>query len=197
MTPHKFESWRKTIYKELIAAYTHYHIWEQLWPTEEHILIINQFPVFFHYTTAAHMKQFILSITKITEHRDNSINLWRWLDGIENDQSLASRLSTEVKQLRAQLESHNDILGRIRKYRNKIIAHIDERHAWPDDNLWQDKVITVGEAKALLQDLESGFNVLSLAYDRYGGLLKTAGLGDTSSLFKELLSKPTLEDFKY
>lgn len=35
MTSQKFEKWRRALAKELIAAYTHYHIWEQLWPSEE------------------------------------------------------------------------------------------------------------------------------------------------------------------
>lgn len=196
MTSQEFEGWRKNLYKELVAAYTHYHIWKQLWPSKEHVRVLKRFRVFFHYTTAAHMQQFILSMTKITEHRKDSINLWRWLDGIEDDPSLTLRLSTEVRKFRAQIQTHKDVLQRIRRYRNKVIAHVDERHAWPDNNLWQDKVITVGEAKALLQDLESGFNALSAAYDRHHWLLKTVGLEDTSYLFKELLGKPTLEDFK-
>ena len=43
MTPEKFEKWRQALASELIAVYTHYHIWEQLWPSEEPVPILKRF----------------------------------------------------------------------------------------------------------------------------------------------------------
>lgn len=189
MTSQKFEKWRRALAKELIAAYTHYHIWEQLWPSEEHVSVLNQFRVFFHFTTAAHSQLFFLHVAKITEHRKDSINLWRWLDEIEKDPSFASRLSVEIKELREQLQTYDALINRIKTHRHKRIAHVDERHSWPDSNIWQDNIVTIGEAKKLLGALESGFNKVSAAYDGQIWSLRSIGLEDTSSLLKKLLVK--------
>lgn len=189
ITPEKFKKWREVLASQLVAAYTHYHIWEQLWPSEESLSVLNRFRVFFHHTIAAHLQLFFLHVTKVTEDRRDSINLWRLLDEVEKSPCLVPRLSlVEVRQLRKQLKTHGDVLRRIRTHRDKRIAHVDERHSWPDDRLWQDNVVTVGEAKVLLQDLEDIFNKLSAAHDGQRWSLKTIGLEDTSTLLKVLLN---------
>ena len=188
MTPEKFKRWRQAIAEELIAAYTHYHIWEQLWPSEESVRVLNQFRVFFHYTIAAHSQLFLLRVTKITEDRRDSINLWRLLDEVERQPTLVPGFSRgEVKQIRRKLRAQDDVLRRIRTHRDKRIAHVDERHSWPDSALWQDSAVTVSEAKVLLQDLEDIFNRLSYAHDGHGWSLKTVGLEDTTMLLKQML----------
>lgn len=150
--------------------------------------VLNRFRVFFHYTMAAHSQLFFLHVTKVTEDRRDSINLWRLLDEVEKCPTLVPRLSiSEVKQLRRQLKAHSDILRRIRTHRDKRIAHVDERHSWPDSRLWQDNIVTVGEAKVLLQDLENIFNKLSVAHDGQSWSLRTIRLEDTTMLLKQLL----------
>lgn len=117
--------------------------------------------------------------------------MWRLLDEIERCPTLVPSLSiSEVKQQRAQLQADNDILRRIRTHRNKGIAHVDERHAWPDSHLWQDNIVTVGGAKKLLEDLKSVFNKISAAQDGRIWSLETIGMKDTSQLLEELLAKP-------
>lgn len=74
MTSELFQKWRRAIADELVAAYSHYHIWEQLWPSEESVKVLNQYRVFFHYTTAAHVQLFLLRISKIMEDRRDSVN---------------------------------------------------------------------------------------------------------------------------
>lgn len=190
MTAEKFRKWRKSIADQLIAAYTHYHIWEQLWPTEESVKVLNWFKVFFHYTIGSHSQLFLLSIAKITEHRNDSVNLWRMLDEVERNPSLVPQLSIpEIRELRERLEAHNDLLGRIRTHRDKRIAHVDSRHSWPDSRIWQDNVVTIGEAKKLLQDLEGIFNRLSVAHDGHRWSLKHTRLQDTSMMLKALVDQ--------
>jgi len=188
MTSELFQKWRRTIADELVAAYAHYHIWEQLWPSEESVKVLNQYRVFFHYTTAAHIQLFLLRISKITEDRRDSVNFWRLLDEIEKAPSLAPGLSkSKIKKLRQQLQAQSDLLRRIRTHRDKRIAHVDSRHSWPDDKLWQDKAVTVGEAKVLLEELENIFNTVSSAHDGQGWSLKTVGLDDTGRALRVLL----------
>jgi len=53
MKPKKVDKWRQALANELIATYTHYHIMEQLWPSDESAQVLNQYWDFFHYTIAA------------------------------------------------------------------------------------------------------------------------------------------------
>lgn len=117
--------------------------------------------------------------------------MWRLLDELEKCPTLVPSLSvSEVKHQRAQLQADNDILRRIRTHRNKRIAHVDERHVWPDSHVWQDSIVTVGEAKKPLEDLKSVFNKISAAHDGHTWSLETIGMKDTSQLLEELLAKP-------
>lgn len=189
MTSERFQKWRRAIADELVAAYTHYHIWEQLWPSEESVKLLNQYRVFFHYTTAAHVQLFLLRISKITEDRRDSVNFWRLLDEIEKAPGLVPGLSkSKMKGLRQQLQAQSDLLRRIRTHRDKRIAHVDSRHSWPDDNLWQDKAVTVGEAEVLLEKLENIFNTISSAHDGQVWSLRTVGVDDAGRLLRSLLN---------
>lgn len=183
----RFRRWRHAIADELVRAYSHYHIWKQVWPSEESVPVLNQFRVFFHYTTAAHLQLFLISIAKITQYGGESSTFWRLFDEVEKHPSLVPQLSTiEVNRLREKLESHTDLLKRIHAYCNRRIINVEERDSWPDNRIWQDKVITIGEAETLLQDLESIFNKISVAHDRRGWSLRTVGLQDTTYLLKAL-----------
>jgi len=77
--------------------------------------------------------------------------LWRLLDEVEKRPSLVPGLSiSEVKRLREQLKAHSDILGRIRTHRDKRMAHVDERHSWPDSSLCHHnlELMTTGQISA-------------------------------------------------
>jgi hypothetical protein len=78
LTDEKFIKWREILAGELLTAYANYSIWEQLWPSEENVQVLNEYRTFFHYTVAAHLQLFILYISKLTENRKDSINLWRF-----------------------------------------------------------------------------------------------------------------------
>ena len=187
ITPDRLTKWRQALANELIEAHTHFYIWEQLWPTEEAVPALNRFRVFFKMTRNAHVEQFILHVAKVTEHRKDSINLWRLLDAVEQHPNIVPRISTpEVRQQRAHLEADKDILRSIRTHRNKRIAHVDEHNSWPDSPIWQDNRVLFGSAKKLLQDLEDIFNTLSIAHDGQSWSFKPVGADDTSRLLKDL-----------
>lgn len=184
-----FKRWRSTIAGELVRAYSYYHIWKQLWPTEQAVPILNEYRAFFHYTRAAHLQMFFMSIAKITQYGKNSITFLRLLDVIEEFPDLTPRLSIpEISSLRERLESHRNLLDRIHMYCNKKVMNVDLRDKWPDEQVWQDTAITIKEAETLLEDLESILNKISGAHDGNVWSLRVVGLEDTTSLL-EALSK--------
>lgn len=185
--PERFKRWRSAIADELIRAHSYYHIWKQLWPSEESVPDLNQYRVFFHYTRAAHLQLFFMSIAKITQYGRNSITFWRLFNEIEEFPDLTPRLSgLEMNNLRERLESHRNLLARIHTYCNKKVINVDLRDEWPDEHVWQDKAVTIKEAETLLQDLESIFNKISSAHDGRAWSFKPVGLGDTTTLLKAL-----------
>lgn len=191
-TSERFKRWRGAIADELVRAHSYYHIWKQLWPTEEAVQVLNNYRVFFHYTRAAHLQMFFMSIAKVTQYGRNPITIWRLFDEIEDNPELAPRISeTEIRRLRKQLESHKNLLARISAYCNKKVINIDLRDEWPDENIWQDKAITIKEAETLLQDLESVFNKISNAHDGNSWSFKMVGLDDTTHVVEVLSSHIT------
>ena len=190
ITREKFGQWRKEIAAELVLAYIHYHIWKQLLPSTRQIArTINQYKNFFRPTSQAHFNQFLMCVMKITDKRRDSKSMWRLLDEAEKDPSLVSQRPISVADLRARIEAHDNVLGKIRTHRNKRLAHIDESHSWPDSIIWSENPITVGESERLLTDLEDVFKKLSLAHDRVMWPLRLLVLDDTSRLLEKLYKK--------
>ena len=186
-TPERFKRWRSAIAEELVRAHSYYKIWKQLWPTEEAVHTLNEYRAFFHYTIAAHLQMFFMSIAKITQHGSKSITIWRLLNEIERHPNLIPGLSvSEIGRLRERVESHKNLLNRIGVYCNKKVINIDLRDEWPDENIWQDTAIKIGEVEKLLEDLESIFNKISNAHDRNSWLFDMVGIDDTASLLKAL-----------
>ena len=190
MTRDRYGQWRKEIAAELVMAYTHYHIWKQLWPsTKQLATALNRYIAFFQPTRQAHVHQFFMSVVKITDKRKDSKSLWRLLDKAEIDPSLVSQNPISVEDLRKQIAEHDDVLKKIRMHRNKRLAHIDESHSWPDSVIWSKNPVTVGEAESLLKDLEEVFNKLSSAHDGHVWSLRISRLTDASRLLEELHQK--------
>ena len=156
MSHEEFKNWRHALGNELLEAHANFRIWEQLWPNKEDtVRIQNQYRVFFQVTRKAHLDQFLLHIAKLTEHKGDSINLWRLLDMAEQYPDIFPHISaSKVKQLRQRLEASKDIRRNIRKHRDKRIAHLDE-----DIQLVNSPVL-YGEAKKLLEEVEDIFTTL-------------------------------------
>ncbi len=186
MTPEKFKKWRQKLGEELIRARVHFSICEQLWPSKESMTLIKRFRGFFLPTRDAHLSLFFLQITKITDRRKDCITFWRFLEEAEKSPSLIPKLSIPMKELRERLEANSNILKSIRTHRNKRIAHLDERCSWPDSPIWKDNPVTYGEAKKLLQNLESIFGTLSVAHDGLGWFFEPIRREDTSRLLQKL-----------
>jgi len=186
MDSKKFGKWRDEIAGELAWANTHFRIWEQLWPTEHTVRIINKFRVFFQTTRQAHLQQFLLSVSKIMDKRRGSKSIWSLLNAVDNNPSLLQNKPLDTHQLWVKLDAHNSLIERIRIHRDKHIAHIDASQSWPDSDIWKKNPVTIGEAKQLMEDLEDVFNKISTAYDGHVWVLEYLGIDDTTSLINEL-----------
>ena len=130
LSRNKFEHRLKRIVRELIHARGYIGVWEQLWPTTEKIARVeNRYRSFFGFTRMALNQQFFLSLAKVIEQRKKNENLsiWRLLTAIENEPNLLSS-PLDLDCLKRTLTERQELLKRIIDYRDKELAHIDDRY---------------------------------------------------------------------
>ena len=141
--------------RQLLDAQTHLDIWEQLWPTEENVGIINRYRGFFHPTRVAHLDRFFINVSNAVSNDQNAPSFHRLLKMLDGDPSLAPSIDT--RSPRTRLKSQKTVLGKINRYRNKRAAH------WDTEDEQMDPVL-VGESRRLLRELQTVFNEIHRGY---------------------------------
>lgn len=119
----EFESLLDEVRKQLLDAQIHFDIWEQLWPTEENVHIINVYRGFFQPTRIAHLDRFFIKASNVMSNDPTSPSFYRVLNMIRKDVNLAPGI--ELRALRNRLKKQKNLIERIRQYRNKRAAHWD------------------------------------------------------------------------
>jgi len=152
----KFKSLLEQVRKQLIAAQTHLDIWEQLWPTEDNMKIINAYRGFFLPTRSAHLDQFFIKVSNVVDSDPRAPSFYRLLKAISNAPNLSP--GVDVQLMRAQLRREKDLLKRMKVYRNKRAAHWDTEVSEPLDPVF------LGEVKQLLIELEKMFNKINISH---------------------------------
>lgn len=157
----QFKRIRERLWRELVAARSHFEIWKQLWTDREaKVRVENTYRVFAHHTREAHAKLLYLQVSKVTDRNKRSVSIWRLIDAATSYPALTrpghrDNLSTQ----RPRLEAHNALLQRVRWHRDKRVAHFDEKPGDEPDRP------TIGEISQLLNDLETTLNDVSAAHD--------------------------------
>ena len=147
----EFESLFEELRKQLLDASIHFDIWEQLWPTEQVVDVINQYKGFFLPTRNAHLSQFFIKVCNVLSNDLKSPSLYRVLSVIGKNPSLASGISTRTIN---RLKKHKDVLKGIEQYRNTKAAH------WGTNILEPQKPVLFGKSQQMLKELHSIFNEL-------------------------------------
>lgn len=149
-----FEKRLEVLRVELLQAHTHFHIWEQLWPTEEVVRVINQYKGFFVPARDAHLNTFVVKATNVVKPSEDASfeHLFIILD---NAPYLAPEL--DVNSLRARLKKLEPILLSIEDARHAF-AHTKIRVSKPKSSY------TYGQAKKVLEELQTIFNEIHRSF---------------------------------
>jgi hypothetical protein len=188
----EFQHRLKAIVDELIHARGYIRVWEQLWPSTEQVArVINRYRHLFGYTRMALNQQFLLSLAKVVEQRagKENVSIWRLINIIENTPELLEE-NINVNDLKQKLSEKQEILKRIIKYRDKVIAHIDDKYVIGRvlDKEANDKIeILLGDVKALQDELEDIVNKISIAYNRVHQEFLTLDHEDTTHLINDTI----------
>jgi hypothetical protein len=174
----EFENLLEELRKQLLDACVHFDIWEQLWPTEEAVDVINQYKGFFIPTRNAHLDRFFIKVCNILSNDSKSPSFYRILSMIGKNPSLA--LGIDARAVKNRLNKHKNVLEGIKQYRDTKAAHWDTNISDPR------KPVLFGESKKLLKDLQDIFNEISSANSRNVWSFSYSQQGDTYGLLNTL-----------
>ena len=152
----EFNSLLEELRKQLLEACIHFDIWEQLWPTEEAVGVINQYKGFFQPTREAHLDRFFIKVLNVVSNDARSPSFHRIFKMLDNNPALAS--GVDVRSLRKRLKQHKDVLRRIKDYRDTRAAH------WDTQLVAEPKPVLFGDSKRMLEELQNIFNKISGAH---------------------------------
>ena len=174
----EFESLLEELRKQLLDACIHFEIWEQLWPTEQVVDVINRYKGFFLPSRNAHVDRFYIKVCNVVSNRLSQPSFYRVFSMLNENATLAPGL--DVRALKKQLRSHKNTLSAIRHYRNTRVAH------WDTNIQAQQKPILLGDCKRMLEELQQMFNEISGASTRNAWSFKVSQHGDTNALMNHL-----------
>jgi len=174
----KFRSILEELRKQLLEASMHFGIWEQLWPTEQAVDIINQYKGFFLPTRNAHLDRFFIKVSNIVSNDLRSPSFYRIFKMLDINTDLAPAIDSS--SLRKRLKQYKVILEGINNYRNTKAAH------WDTSQVAQLKPVLFGDSKRMLKELQDMFNEICGASTKNTWSFKISQHGDTTSLLNAL-----------
>jgi hypothetical protein len=114
----EFEYVFEILRKQLLAACTQFYIWEQLWPTEKVVDIINRYKGFFQPTRAAHLDSLSIKVSDILSNKATAPSFYRILNMIGRNSNLAQDINLRTK---------SNAFGNIKEHRRRLkISVINE-----------------------------------------------------------------------
>lgn len=186
----EFESVFEILQKQLLNASTSFYIWEQLFPTEKVINILNRYIGFFQPTREAHLDGLIIKVSEILSDRHDAASFYRILNMIGRNPSLAP--SINVHEIRKRLRNHRKVVEAIKDYRNKRVAHWDissaKKRVPPEYAGIKrlGKPVFFGETKQMLAELQAIYNKISASHSERIYAFRYGQQGDTVSLLQAL-----------
>jgi hypothetical protein len=175
----EFEYVLEILRKQLLSVSTCIYIYEQLFPTEKGVDIINRYKGFFQPTRAAHIDSLIIRVSTILSKQSTAPSFYCILNMIGRNPYLAPNIN--VHEIKKRLRKHIKSLKAIEDFRNKRVAHWDT--SVEDEEV--DKPLLL-DTKRMLEELEAIFNEISASHSNNEWSFKYGQQGDTISLLEAL-----------
>ncbi len=174
----EFKSLLEELRKQLLDACIHFEIWEQLWPTEQVVDVINRYKGFFQPTRNAHIDRFYIKICNVVSNKLNQPSFYRVFNMLKANTTLAPGL--DIRSLKKRLKSHKKTLSAIKQYRNTKGAH------WDMVIPAKRKPVLFGDSKRMLEEMQNIYNEISGAATTREWSFKLSQHGDTHALLNHL-----------
>ena len=170
----EFEYVFEILRQQLLDASSHFYIFEQLWPTEKVVDVINRYKGFFQPTRAAHLERLIIKVSDIVSNKADAPSLYRILKMVGINSRLAPDINVhEVKQ---RIKKHKKTLEAIRNFRNTRVAH------WDTSIEKLEKPVLLGDTKRMLKEFADIFNEISASHSKSVWSFRYSEQGDVITL---------------
>ena len=170
----EFEYVFEILRQQLLDASSHFYIFEQLWPTEKVVDVINRYKGFFQPTRAAHLERLTIKVSDIVSNKADAPSLYRILKMVGINSRLAPDINVhEVKQ---RIKKHKKTLEAIKNFRNTRVAHWDTSI----DKL--EKPVLLGDTKRMLKEFADIFNEISASHSKSEWSFRYSEQGDVITL---------------
>ena len=160
----RLDQLREVIYRGLAyyAVWKKLHLHDQVavtWTLEEHKQLLGRFRGLFTPAGLALRDMALMEFAKVFDKRRGTASLFNLLSAARQDGSLVpGRQPTEVDNVSRQLRQKKNLLKRLRRRRNRWLAHVDANPGPVDQMMSQ-------EIQSLAEEVKSAFNWLSTAHD--------------------------------
>jgi hypothetical protein len=164
---------------QLLSVSTCIYIYEQLFPTEKVVDIINRYKGFFRPTSSALIDSLIVRVSTILSRQATAPSFYCILNMIGKDPYLAPNIN--VHEIKKRLRKHVKTLKAIEDFRNKRVAHWDTSV----ENQEVGKPLLL-DAERMVEALEAIFNEISASHSNNEWSFKYVQQGDIISLLDAL-----------
>jgi hypothetical protein len=144
------------VLKEVACAEAHYRIHSDLnRALSAHSRELIFYHDFFEHTILAHFSGMILSCAHLLDRHDDTASV-HWLIGdIERNIEQYGVTDSVVRNLRSQIESLTVHIQKVRRIRNKKVAHVERMTETKSRSFWADVALTNEDMNQLLQGLRT------------------------------------------
>lgn len=227
--PTKEEKLFKKYYDELmrqaINARAHLKLWERLEKYRSNYLKeLNQAPHFFTYTIRAHLDDALMTLSRIIRKQKQAVTIWKFLCfvesnlGILSDEAFSKRegekpnydehwkshtpiTQKEIDEDRKKLLSLEQTINRLSTWRDKVIAHIDQRFLLAGKSISEEYPLQHQQLEKVIDTIVDILNRYSRAYNSSTWLEKIPGEDDVQYVMDYIRfhiqeRKKQIEEFK-
>ncbi|MBN1161881.1 MAG: hypothetical protein JXA17_08040 [Dehalococcoidales bacterium] len=179
-----FLKYYEALIQETMHAHSHLKLWEQLVDhSKDYIDEFNEALHFFRFTIKAHLDDAILTLARILDNNEKSLNIWKFLHyaeqnieifsieafdrHIKNDQYYNDLMEShsiltlsDIISDRKKLDELKHVIYVLKKWRDKKLAHFDRRFHIKKFNI----SIQLQQIKGVIDALANILNRYSAAY---------------------------------
>jgi len=169
MTRNEFKKRLGQLQEVIMRGLAYYTVWSKLrlqdkaavsWSIEEQNQLLGRFRGLFTPVSLTLMDMALIEFAKVFDGRQGTASLWNLLSAARQDASLAPHgESNAVDEISKQLRRQKNLLKRLRRRRNRWLAHV-VANPGPTDSIMSQEI------ESLSADIKSAFNRLSAAHDR-------------------------------
>ena len=162
----RFEKIREGIYQELLKANHHFKVFWSIRIAPDDIAQATRVHLtFFFFTMWANSDRFCLALNNVLKRGKNTYNFYKLFNYVRSHPKLSAVFpEEEIDEMEETINSHEDLIERLRKARDKYIAH---KEILPE-HLKEEITYKYEEGKELLADLNNIIQKLSHIYDSSG-----------------------------